>query len=76
MPRLDGVNVVFGRVLEGMATVAAITQVPRFAPSPTSVQYNAIAQALGDGRALTVRKKYGRPLKAVIILKASELPRE
>lgn len=67
-PRLDGVNLVFGRVLEGIDTVAAIARVPTFTPSDNARSLNILAQALGDDRAANVRRKYGRPLKAVVIL--------
>jgi peptidyl-prolyl cis-trans isomerase B (cyclophilin B) len=33
-----------------------------------------LAGQIGDERAGTVRRKYGRPLKAVIILGSGELP--
>lgn len=34
VPRLNGQNIVFGRVLEGMSVVGQVTQVPVFGPSP------------------------------------------
>ncbi|KAL6761762.1 cyclophilin-like domain-containing protein [Haematococcus lacustris] len=74
VPRLDNSNLVFGRVLEGMATVASIAQVPTFKPSDRSKQINMFAQSIGDDRAAGVRRKYGKPLKAVIITSAGELP--
>jgi len=74
VPRLDESNVVFGRVVEGMAVVSTITAVPTFKPSQNSQQMNTFAQSIGDDRAATVRRKYGKPLKAVIITGAGVLP--
>ena len=34
---------------------------------------NMLAQAIGDNRAIGVRRKYGRPLKSVLILGTGEL---
>ncbi|GFH15014.1 peptidyl-prolyl cis-trans isomerase [Haematococcus lacustris] len=49
-------------------------QVPTFKPSDRSKQINMFAQSIGDDRAAGVRRKYGKPLKAVIITSAGELP--
>jgi len=74
VPRLDGANVVFGRVLEGMGVVGTIAKVPTFKPSQRSEQLNMFASSIGDERAAGVRRKYGKPLKAVIIQKAEQVP--
>jgi len=74
VPRLDGQNIVFGRVLEGLDVVNTISQVPTFKPSDNARQLNVFAQSIGDDRAVRVRRKYGKPLKAVIIMQAMELP--
>ncbi|GFR40128.1 hypothetical protein Agub_g684, partial [Astrephomene gubernaculifera] len=76
VPRLDGQNIVFGRVLEGMGVVGQVAQVPVFGPSPVgnSLAFNSLAAAIGDERAATVRRKYGKPLKAVVVLAAEVLP--
>ncbi|KAG2430416.1 hypothetical protein HXX76_009941 [Chlamydomonas incerta] len=76
VPRLNGQNIVFGRVLEGMSVVGQVTQVPVFGPSPVgnSLAFNSLASAIGDDRAATVRRKYGKPLKAVVILGSEVLP--
>ena len=76
VPRLDGLNIPFGRVLEGMGVVGAITNVPTFRANERTSALNLLAGQLGDDRAAGVRRKYGRPLTAVIILKAGELPLE
>ncbi|GIL43976.1 hypothetical protein Vafri_1551 [Volvox africanus] len=70
VPRLNGQNIVFGRVLEGMSVVGQVAQVPVFGPSPVgnSLAFNSLASAIGDDRAATVRRKYGKPLKAVVVL--------
>jgi len=75
-PRLDGSNIPFGRVLEGMGTISTITTVPTFRANERTNALNMLAQKLGDDRAAGVRRKYGRPLKAVVILGAGELPLE
>lgn len=74
VPRLDSGNLVFGRVVEGMSVIGTIAQVPTFKPSERSKQLNVFAQTIGDDRAATVRRKYGKPLKAVIIQDLGELP--
>jgi peptidyl-prolyl cis-trans isomerase B (cyclophilin B) len=68
-----GSNIVFGRVVGGMSTVGAAAAVPTFGPSSVgnAAAFNALANALGDERAGTVRRKYGKPLKAVVILGAT-----
>lgn len=65
VPRLDGANIVFGRVLYGLDVVTAVTRVPtlRAPPGP----WTAVARLLGDERAARVASKYGRPLKLVVI---------
>lgn len=67
VPVLDGENVVFGRVLEGLDTIGAISTVPTFSPGAKARQMNAVASFLGDDRAAKARAKWGRPLKAVVI---------
>ena len=73
MPRLDGLNLVFGRVLRGMDVVAAAARVPSFQPDARSRQLNRFAAFIGDDRADKVARRYGRPLKAVIITRAGVL---
>jgi peptidyl-prolyl cis-trans isomerase B (cyclophilin B) len=75
-PRLDGLNIPFGRVLEGMGVVERITRVPTFRANDRTSALNILAGQLGDDRAAGVRRKYGKPLMAVVILDAGELPLE
>ena len=44
VPRLDGENIAFGRVLEGINTVIDISAVPSFQPDARSQQLNAFAK--------------------------------
>ncbi|KAG1676816.1 hypothetical protein FOA52_010325 [Chlamydomonas sp. UWO 241] len=74
VPRLDGLNIPFGRVMDGQGVVSTIAQVPTFRANERTSALNRIAQQLGDDRAAGVRRKYGRPFKAVIITGAGELP--
>ena len=48
-------------------------QVPTFKPQERTAAMNMLASAIGDTRAAGVRRKYGRPFNAVIILGAKEL---
>eukprot|EP00879_Flechtneria_rotunda_P020250 GHRR01021297.1.p1 GENE.GHRR01021297.1~~GHRR01021297.1.p1 ORF type:complete len:343 (+),score=85.95 GHRR01021297.1:223-1251(+) len=73
VPRLDGLNPVIGRVESGMDTVSRISRVPSFQPDIRSQQLNRFAKFLGDERADNVRRQYGKPLKAVIILDSGVL---
>ena len=50
-------------------------QVPTFQPSFERMgALNRLANLLGDSRANTVQRKYGRPLKAVVITGSGVLP--
>lgn len=75
VPRLDGRNIVFGRVLgpDGMAVVRAVTAVPTLQPPPGP--WATLARAVGDERAARVASKYGRPLKLVVISRAEVVKR-
>ncbi|MEW5299173.1 MAG: hypothetical protein WDW36_002213 [Sanguina aurantia] len=73
VPRLDGENIVFGRVLDGMNTVSTLTSVPTFKPNDNNRALNQFAELIGDDRAQVVRRKYGRPLRAVVITEAKLL---
>ena len=66
-PQLDGQDLVFGQVLEGIDTVVAVSEVPVFNPSEKVKALNAFAGAVGDERALRARQSWGRPLRAVVI---------
>jgi hypothetical protein len=47
--------------------------VPSFQPDIRSQQLNRFAKFLGDDRADNVRRQYGKPLKAIIILDSGVL---
>lgn len=66
-PSLDGTNIVFGRVLEGLDTVSAVARVPTFKPSERIRFYNSVARFLGDGRADQAQRQWGKPLQPVLI---------
>jgi hypothetical protein len=48
-------------------------QVPSFQPDIRSQQLNRFAKFLGDDRADKVRRQYGKPLQAIIILDSGVL---
>lgn len=74
VPRLDGLNVVVGKVLSGLGVISELTaNVPTFVADGRSRALNKLAQFIGDDRAEAVRRKYGKPLKAVVITGAGEL---
>jgi peptidyl-prolyl cis-trans isomerase B (cyclophilin B) len=68
VPRLDGKDIVMGRVLQGLDTVNAISRVPTYAPTSTGKLYNGIAKSLGDKRAATARGSWTRPRQAIVIV--------
>lgn len=70
---LDGENIAFGQVLEGWETLAEIAAVPVIQASETLQRYNAIASFIGDDRAATARRQWGRPLQALLIADAGVL---
>lgn len=74
VPSLDGQNVVFGTVLEGYGTLAAIASQPTFKPNERIQQFNQFASLIGDERAARVRAKYGKPLKPIVITEVGVLP--
>lgn len=55
VPALDGENIVMGCVLEGLATVAQVANVPTFQPSDRTQALNQIASLIGDSRAAKAR---------------------
>ena len=67
MPSLDGQNIVIGRVLSGLPVVSAVARTPTYAPLPSARTWNALAGALGDGRAATARAAWSKPRQAVLI---------
>ena len=67
---LDGENIVFGRVLEGLDTMSEILQVKRFGPASSTdrvAAFNALAGLLRDKRAAQAKARWGRPLKSIVI---------
>jgi hypothetical protein len=59
VPSLDGENIVMGRVLEGLGTVAQVAAVPTFTPSERLQALNRVASLIGDDRAAKAR--HSRP---------------
>ena len=67
VPSLDGQNIVIGRVLSGLPVVTAVSRTPTYAPLSSARTWNALAGALGDGRAATARAAWSKPRQAVVI---------
>lgn len=55
VPALDGENIVFGRVLEGLGAVAQVAAMPTFQPNERVQALNQVASLIGDGRAAKAR---------------------
>jgi peptidyl-prolyl cis-trans isomerase B (cyclophilin B) len=72
-PRLNDANVAFGRVESGYDVLAAIAKTKTFEPDARGRQLNRFAAFIGDDRADKVARRYGRPLRAVVVLKAEVL---
>lgn len=72
-PQLDGRNIVFGTVLEGMDVVRAIASAPTYKPGERIRQLNDLAELLGDERAQNARSLWNRPLKTIYISHCGEL---
>ena len=70
VPRLDGTAIVFGEVLEGRETISKIVAVPTFNPGEKVKAFNALGKLARDDRAEKTRRKWGSPLKAVVVLRA------
>lgn len=73
VPRLDGQEVVFGRVEQGLDTLAAVAEVPTFIPSDRLRAFNTFADKFGDSRAARARESWGKPLQKVVITDAGVL---
>ena len=67
VPRMDGENIVFGRVEDGMDVIYAMEEVPAFRPNDSVLAFNRLASQLGDERAAKSRKSWGKPLRALVI---------
>lgn len=72
-PELDGKNIVFGTVVEGLDVIRAIAAVPTFEPGERIRQFNELAELIGDERAQMGRAMWNRPLKTVYISDCGEL---
>nr|XP_017239248.1 PREDICTED: peptidyl-prolyl cis-trans isomerase CYP28, chloroplastic-like [Daucus carota subsp. sativus] len=66
-PDLDGKNIVFGTVLEGLDVVTSIASIPTYKPGERIRQYNDLAEFFGDERAKTARAIWNKPLETVYI---------
>lgn len=64
---LDGTNVVFGQIIEGLDIIQQMAAVPTIKPNDTLVGYNQLAQFFGDDRAAKARDKWDKPLQALVI---------
>mmetsp|Transcript_5094 Transcript_5094/g.18484 ORF Transcript_5094/g.18484 Transcript_5094/m.18484 type:complete len:313 (-) Transcript_5094:106-1044(-) len=67
VPRLDGSNIVFGRVTRGLDVVSRVASTPTFQPSDTARAYNALANFVGDSRASKARAAWSKPTRALVI---------
>ncbi|KAK1437411.1 hypothetical protein QVD17_03202 [Tagetes erecta] len=72
-PDLDGNNIVFGCVLEGMDVVTNISSIPTYKPGERIRQYNDLAEFLGDERAKNARAIWDRPSKTLYISNCGEV---
>ncbi|KAK6942231.1 Cyclophilin-type peptidyl-prolyl cis-trans isomerase domain [Dillenia turbinata] len=72
-PQLDGRNIVFGTVLEGLDVVTKIASIPTYKPAERIRQFNDFAEFLGDERAQIARASWNKPLKTVYISDCGEL---
>ncbi|XP_071737187.1 peptidyl-prolyl cis-trans isomerase CYP28, chloroplastic-like [Rutidosis leptorrhynchoides] len=72
-PDLDGRNIVFGTVLEGMDVVASINSIPTYKPGERVRQYNDLAEFFGDERARNARAIWDRPQKTLYISNCGEV---
>jgi peptidyl-prolyl cis-trans isomerase B (cyclophilin B) len=71
---LDGENIVFGVIVEGLDVISAITRVPTFQPPRgNGKSFNDFAKFIGDERASKTSAKWGKPLKAVLITNSGVL---
>ncbi|XP_051187084.1 peptidyl-prolyl cis-trans isomerase CYP28, chloroplastic [Lolium perenne] len=72
-PELDGQNIVFGTVLEGMDIITNIATIPTYKPAERIQFFNDFAQLIGDERAQSARAMWDRPQKTVYISGCGEL---
>eukprot|EP01023_Acetabularia_acetabulum_P041356 TRINITY_DN4029_c0_g2_i1.p1 TRINITY_DN4029_c0_g2~~TRINITY_DN4029_c0_g2_i1.p1 ORF type:complete len:274 (-),score=28.40 TRINITY_DN4029_c0_g2_i1:166-987(-) len=67
VPSLDGNELVFGKVLDGMSIVAEIANVPTYAPPQRVKAMNQLASFIGDDRAQRAKRTWSKPQKAIVI---------
>lgn len=67
VPSLDGKNIVFGRVVEGLDVVNRLASEKTFKPTSTARTYNAIASLVGDSRAEKAKSAWVKPTRALVI---------
>ncbi|KAL9224422.1 hypothetical protein vseg_000454 [Gypsophila vaccaria] len=72
-PQLDGRNIVFGVVLEGMDVVRQIAATPTYKPGERIKLFNDLAEFLGDGRAENARALWDRPIKTIYVSDCGDL---
>jgi peptidyl-prolyl cis-trans isomerase B (cyclophilin B) len=58
---------------EGMDVVGKVASVPVFLPDGNLRAFNDLARFIGDERAGKSRAKWGKPLKAVVIVDSGAL---
>ena len=73
VPSLDGANIVFGGVEQGLAEVVGAVTARVRVLGATPGPFGDLARAIGDERVARVTAKYGRPLQLVVITKAGVL---
>ena len=73
VPSLDGANIVFGGVEQGLAEVVGAVTARVRVLGATPGPFGDLARAIGDERVARVTAKYGRPLHLVVITKAGVL---
>lgn len=71
---LDGENIVFGRVLEGLEVMDAVARTPTFMPPERVRIMNNLAGAVGDDRAAKARNAWSRPRRPVVITDCGIVP--
>ena len=67
VPSLDGENIVFGRVLDGIDVVGKISQVPTLRQNEGLKVFSQLADVIGDERMASKRAQFGKPLTPVVI---------
>jgi peptidyl-prolyl cis-trans isomerase B (cyclophilin B) len=67
VPSLDGENIVFGRVLDGIDVVGTIAQVPTLKQNEGLKVFSQLADVIGDERMASKRAQFGKPLTPVVI---------